>query len=140
LEAPFSGQAMRIGGSSWASTAFDPEEPVMAGESIERVRKAEREAEGIIERASEEAEEIESSARRGLKKRIEEAGDRAERDGAEIRERLLEEAESEIEDIREGAQSERTGLRKKAEARKDEAVEAVLQLLEGFGPVEQDGG
>ncbi|MHB8893668.1 MAG: hypothetical protein ACYC99_00615 [Candidatus Geothermincolia bacterium] len=112
----------------------------MVGESIKRVRRAEEKAEDTIEAAAEEVERVEADASRDYSMMVLAAIERARKDGAKARAQALKQAEEEISVVRKDADWERSMIALNGRNRMDEAVAAVLEILEGFGTARRNGG
>jgi len=111
----------------------------MVGDSIRRVRQAEDEAEDIVEAAAEQVERLESDARREQSMRMLAAQEKARRDGARARVQALKEAHEEIEAVWKDAGWQQRIVAITGRNRMTEAVAAVLEILEGFGTISDDG-
>jgi V/A-type H+-transporting ATPase subunit G/H len=105
----------------------------MAVESIRNVRRAEAQAEELVDDASEQSDRLMSDGRFEASDRIAAAEERAREEGERIRRELLQEAEAEVEQIEQEAEKERQRIRERGPLFVDSAVKVVLDSITDGG-------
>jgi vacuolar-type H+-ATPase subunit H len=105
----------------------------MAVESIRKVRRAEEQAEDLIDEALEQSDRLISDGRFEASSRIAVSDERARREAEEIHMEHIREADAEVEETEREAEKERNRIRERGLLFIEDAVKVVLEVITGPG-------
>ena len=105
----------------------------MAVESIRKVRRAEEQAEDLIDDALDQSDRLVSDGRFEASGRIAASDERARREAEQIRMELAREADAEVEKIKQEAEKERNRIHERGLLFMDDAVKMVFDSLSDSG-------